>query len=101
MSVDVELARQQWLDGHRRLRSLARDPRAYEQAHEDVDVVLAELRRRVGAMFTLAELAEVYLRADDWIREAIEERAGVARAQSLAGDAAFHVYARGAADYTP
>jgi hypothetical protein len=101
MSADVELARQQWSDGYRRLRELARDRAAYERMHSDVDIVLAELRRRVGGMYTLTELADTYAGADDWVREAIEERVGVARTPSVAGDAAFHVYSRGAQDYTP
>jgi hypothetical protein len=101
MSVDVELARQQWADGYRRLQRLANDPAAAERAHADLDVVIAELRRRVGGTYTLAELADAYARADDWVRETIEERAGVARASSLAGDAAFHLYARGALYYAP
>jgi len=101
MSVDVELARQQWADGYRRLRTLAGDPTASDRVHADLDVVTAELRRRVGGTYTLAELAEAYGRSDDWVREAIEERAGIARSPSLAADAAFHLYARGAMDYAP
>lgn len=101
MSVDVELARQQWADGYRRLRRLADDPSASDRLHADVDAVTAELRRRIGGTYTLSELAAAYARADDWVREAIEERAGVARAPSLAGDAAFYLYARGAVDYAP
>jgi hypothetical protein len=101
MSIEVELARQEWADGYRRLRELAPDARSHERTQADVDVVLAELRRRVGATFSLADLTAEYARSDDWIREAIEERAGIARSPSLAGDAAFHLYSRGAMDYAP
>jgi hypothetical protein len=101
VSIDVELARQQWADGFRRLREVAGDARASDRVHSDVEAVTAELRRRLGGTYTLAELADAYARSDDWVREAIEERAGVARSASVAGDAAFHLYARGAVDYAP
>lgn len=100
MSVDVELARHQWSDGYRRLRELSGDP-ASGRVHDGVEAVTAELRRRLGGTYTLEELAEVYASSDDWVREAIEERSGVARSSSLAGDAAFYLYARGAVDYAP
>ncbi len=104
MPVDVELARQQWEDGHRRVRELAADPVAGERVLAEVDAVMAELRRTIGAAFTLAELAEAYAGSERWLREAIEdavEHPGWARTVSLAGDAAFHLYARGATDYAP
>ena len=68
------------------------------------EVVTAELRRRVGGTFTLAMLADAYAGSDAWTRQAIEEHAatqGWARSVAMVGDAAFHVYARGAVDYTP
>jgi hypothetical protein len=52
----------------------------------------------------MAELARAYADADAWTRQVIEEQAatpGWARAVATVGDAAFHVYARGAVDYTP
>jgi hypothetical protein len=72
--------------------------------HAEVEAVTAELRRRVGTTFTLAELATAYERSDDWVAEAIGERvehASWARTATLAADAAFHVYSRGATDYVP
>jgi hypothetical protein len=66
--------------------------------------VTVELRRRVGGTFTLAELAEAYAGAERWVLQAVEERApskGWARTASLAADAAFHAYSRGAQDYEP
>jgi hypothetical protein len=100
----VEHVRQQWEEGHRRLEAEARDRGRREQLYGQVDVILAELRRRVGETFTLAQLAEAYERADDWSREVVSERApapGWPRTLAVVQDAAFHAYARGASDYTP
>ena len=71
---------------------------------EQVDVVAAGLRQRVGQVFTLAELAAAYDGADDWARELLEEADPEGPPAAEAGtvaDAAFHLYARGAADYRP
>ena len=99
----VETIRREWEDGHRRLEALADDQAVYLRLLEQVEVVIDELRRRVGETFTLAELAGAYGEADRWSREALEER-GPARSYrdaALVGDAAFFVYARGASDYRP
>jgi hypothetical protein len=103
-AVDVELARQQWESGNRRLEEARVDRAAYARLYAQVEVVTAELRRRVGQTFTLAELAAAYARADDWTREALTE----ARPENApppdiatAADAAFHLYSRGATDYSP
>jgi hypothetical protein len=102
--VDVELARQQWQEGSRRLEDARSDPQRYARLHREVEVVLADLRRRIGQTFTLEELAAAYSGADDWARalltEATPEDAPPPEA-ALAADAAFHQYARGAADYSP
>ena len=72
--------------------------------HRQVDVVSDELRRRVGGTFTLAELADAYGSAEGWLLTVVGEQApskGWARTASLAADAAFHAYSRGAQDYEP
>ena len=100
----VDVARQQWAEGNRRLESAAADPEAYERLQAQLEVATEELRKRVGETFTLAQLAETYDTADGWMREAIEERAGLPgwpRHLSLVQDAAFHRFARGATDYSP
>ena len=104
MSRDVAGARRDWEDGQRRFDLACRDRAQAERLLEQFDLISAELRRRVGSTFTLAMLADAYASADGWTRQAIEEHApspGWARSVSMAGDAAFHVYARGAVDYTP
>jgi hypothetical protein len=96
-------ARQQWEEGQRRLESLRADRLLYSRLHANVDVVLEELRRRVGATFTLAQLATAYERGEDWTREILEERGapGWPIHLTLVLDAAFQLYARGASDYRP
>jgi hypothetical protein len=104
MTADVESARRDWEQGYRRLREESRDPLRAERLHGQLEVVTQELRRRVGATFTLAQLAGAYADADRWAREAVAERApvpGWPQTLSLVGDAAFHLYSRGAVDYRP
>jgi hypothetical protein len=100
----VEHARQQWEAAHRRLGEEASDPARRERLYSGVERINAELRRRVGATFTLAELAEVYGDSEAWVWEALAEEPqtpGWPRDLALISDAAFHLYARGAADYRP
>jgi hypothetical protein len=102
--VDIELARQQWRDGSRRIERARADPALYAQLHLQVELVIAQLRRRVGQTFTLSELAETYARADDWARFVLDEadpEASPPPDASTVTDAAFHTYARGASDYAP
>jgi hypothetical protein len=103
--MDLDLARQQWQDGNRRVEAARADTSRYADLNQQVDVVVAGLRKRVGQVFTLGELAEAYDGADEWARELLEEAADpeappTAEAGTVA-DAAFHVYARGAVDYRP
>jgi hypothetical protein len=104
MPIDVDLARQEWVEGYRRLPELTRDPVSSERIHAEIEAVTAELRRRVGATFTLAELAAAYAHSDDWVADAIGERVehrSWLRTATVAADAAFHLYSRGATDYVP
>lgn len=103
-AMDVELARQQWQDGNRRVERARSDPRRYRRLVAQVDLLVAALRQRVGQTFSLAELAGAYDGADDWARDLLEradpEGAPTPEPGTLA-DAAFHQYARGAVDYRP
>ena len=102
--MDVDLARQQWQDGNRRVEQARDDHARYQHLTGQVDVVVAGLRKRVGQVFTLRELVDAYDGADDWARELLEDAEPDAPPAVEAGtgaDAAFHAYARGAADYRP
>jgi hypothetical protein len=104
MTSDVELARQQWRDGNRRLEEARADGRRYRQLTEGADRVVDALRRRLGQSFTLEELASTYHGADDWVRDLLEDtdpEGGVPNEPGTVADAAFHAYARGAVDYRP
>jgi hypothetical protein len=102
--VEVELALQQWQDGDRRIEASRRDAARYTRLVGQVDLVVRGLRQRVGQTFTLEELSAAYDGADEWARELIEEAdpdGPPASEPGTVADAAFHAYARGAADYRP
>jgi hypothetical protein len=104
-SVEVVLARRQWEEGRRRFDEESRDD-ARRQASllAALEAVMGELRKRVGQTFSLEELTSAYANAEDWVREAIDEHAafpGWPRSVTTVQDAAFHLYSRGATDYTP
>jgi glutathione S-transferase len=104
VAADVESARRDWEEGYRRLREESRDPAASDRLYRQLGVVTDELRKRVGGTFTLADLAAAYADADRWALEAVAEREaapGWPATVTVAGDAAFHLYARGAVDYEP
>ena len=101
---NVSGARREWEEGNRRFLEEARDPARADVLHRQLEAVTEELRRRVGGTFTLAELAATYSGSERWVLPVVEERApskGWARTATLAADAAFHVYSRGAQDYVP
>ena len=104
MTADVASARTEWEESFRRLREASGDPRRSAELHRQLEVVSDELRKRVGATFTLGELAEEYRRAERWSRDAVAERAPSPdwpASLVLVEGAAFHLYARGAQDYEP
>jgi hypothetical protein len=102
--MDVELARQQWQDGSRRIERTAGDRARHQRLLAQVDVVAGGLRQRVGQVFTLEELASAYDGADEWARALLDEAdpdSAPAGEPGTIADAAFHIYARGATDYRP
>jgi hypothetical protein len=104
MPSSVEVVRQHWEEGNRRLAEQAANPDRYDRLLAQVEAVTEELRRRIGETFTLEELARVYETADRWALEAVAERSDPPewpRELAVAQDAAFHRYARGATDYAP
>jgi hypothetical protein len=102
--LDVQLARQHWDEGRRRVERMRSDPDAYARVYAQVELVAAELRHRVGLTYTLEDLARVYDGADDWARDVLDdardEDAPPPETATIT-DAAFHLYARGASDYAP
>jgi hypothetical protein len=100
--VATELVQQEWEEGERRLEAERGDRRRYETLLRQIEVVTEELRKQVGQIFTLGELARAYRNADRWAREVVEEREpspGWPRDLSLVLAAAFYGYQRGATDY--
>jgi hypothetical protein len=104
VTVAVDSAREEWAEAHRKLESAKGDRLSYERLMRQVETVTAELRRRVGQTFTLAQLAAAYADAERWSRSAVAESAPPPdwpRTLALVEAAAFHPYARGAVDYRP
>jgi hypothetical protein len=104
MTADLESARHEWADAHRRLVEAQRDSRAAESLGLQLRAVTEELRRRIGSTFTLRELEAEYARADEWAWSVLDERAGSPgwpASLAVVEGAAFHLYARGATDYEP
>ena len=100
----VEVARFEWEEGARRLEAAREDARRYRQLLELLELVLDELRKRIGQTYTLAELVAAYGESDRWAREVLEERAATPtwpRDLTLLIAAAFDTYQRGAIDYEP
>jgi hypothetical protein len=102
VTADLASARLEWERAYLDFVQAARDPALEARVRSQLDVVSAELRRRVGGTFTLRELADEYVRADAWAHDVLAEAApGWPRTLALVEGAAFHLYARGAVDYTP
>ena len=100
----VDVVRQEWEEGSRRLEAVRDDPPRYRQLLELLELVLDELRKRMGQTYTLAELVAAYGESDRWAREVLEERATAAhwpRDLTVVLGAAFEAYQRGAIDYEP
>ena len=100
----MQLARQQWDEGRRRIERLRADPQAYARVSALVELVAAELRGRVGLAYTLDELARAYDGADDWARDVLldaTQEEEMPPDTATVADAAFHQYAHRASDYAP
>jgi hypothetical protein len=100
----VEVARQEWEEGSRRLEGARDNGRRYGQLLELLELVLDELRKRIGQTYSLEELVAAYRESEPWAREVLSERAttpGWPRDLTLVLAAAFDAYQRGAIDYEP
>jgi hypothetical protein len=105
MASALETTRREWEEGNRRLQAAASSDRTlHERLLAEMEIVLDELRRRVGQTFTLDELAAAYGDADRWVQEALieaEPAPGWPARTTTVQDAAFYLYSRGAVDYRP
>ncbi len=54
----LTLVRHEWEDGARRLEAERGDPRRYARLVQQLEIVTDELRKRVGGVYTLGELAQ-------------------------------------------
>ena len=100
----LAVTRHEWEDGTRRIEATRGDVRRYHQLLGLLDLVLGELRKRVGQTYTLEQLAAAYADAEPWARELLDERStvpGWPRDLTTVLAAAFDAYQRGAVDYTP
>jgi len=103
-AVDVELARQQWEEGRRRVELTRDDGPRFRRLSEQVELIAGDLRRRVGLTYTLAELADAYDGAVEWARETLHDaqpEGAPPPETTTVVDAAFHAYSRDASDYAP
>ncbi|HEX4735235.1 MAG TPA: hypothetical protein VH247_12535 [Thermoleophilaceae bacterium] len=87
MAYPLQTAVFQWEQGARHAREA--DTR---EVNRRVNLVLAELRRRLGSTFTAQELADHYGEGTSWA----DDLAGM---ESWVVDAAFHRYLREAQNY--
>jgi hypothetical protein len=101
--ADLDTTRVEWARAYRDLEEIASDPAEDGRMRVQLEVLMSELRKRIGGNFTLHELADEYGGADLWAREVLAEvgAPGWARTHTLVEGAAFHLYARGAVDYSP
>jgi hypothetical protein len=91
MSYALENALFQWQDGERRVRDVP-------ELGPAVEIVVDELRRRLGSTFLVGELAAYYGEDTDWAIQIAQRYAGGNDATTVV-DAAFARYAREASDY--
>jgi hypothetical protein len=102
--ADVESARRDWADAFHRYEAELQDPVQAERLRPQFALLRGELRKRVGSVFTIGELAAAYRDAEAWARDTVSEHAaapGWPRTLSVVEGAAFHVYSRSAADFEP
>ena len=102
--ADVQSARLEWEDASGRLERALRDPARAEALEVQLELVLRELRKRIGAIYTLRELGAAYRTAEPWVRDVLAEHAPARDwpvTLSMVEGAAFHAYSRGAVDYEP
>ena len=92
----MENALFQWREGERRIAGTDEPARA--DLERAVEVIVEELRRRLGSRFVLDELADLYGAGTDWATDLAARHAAGSDAVVVA-DAAFGRYAREASNF--
>jgi hypothetical protein len=96
MAYALENALYQWRDGDRRLAQSNEPARA--DLDRAADVVIEQLRKRLGSSFLVEELADLYAQGTDWATELAGRNAAGTDAAAVV-DAAFARYAREASNF--
>ncbi len=103
MRATTEVAILAWEQGTRRLEERESELTAARRAvlEDVVREIVDELRRRVGSVYTVDELAEAYEDAASWCLDVAQRTTGQTWAHdlSLVQDAAFARFVRNAIDY--
>jgi hypothetical protein len=96
MTYALENALYQWRDGEQRIHDVEEPQR--RRLERAAEMLVDELRRRLGSSFAIAELADLYAEGTDWAGDFVQRVApGVPSSHVV--DAAFARYAREAFDY--
>ena len=96
MAYAVENALYQWREGERRISGVPEPAQA--DLDRAADVVVEELRRRLGSSFMVDELTDLYAKDTDWALDLARQQAAGGDAASVV-DAAFARYLREAKDF--
>jgi hypothetical protein len=96
MAYALENALFQWREGERRVRDAEEPGRM--QLERAADLVVDELRRRLGSSFLVGELATYYAEGTDWAAD-LAQRYAPGTDVSYVVDSAFARYAREASDF--
>jgi hypothetical protein len=96
MAYALENALYQWREGERRVAE-APEPARFD-LDRAADVVIYELRKRLGSSFVLDELSDLYGESTDWATQ-LAARSGAGTDSAVVVDAAFARYAREASNY--
>lgn len=92
----------QWEDGYARLRRDGGHPSTRRALDRAVSDIHAQLRKRLGSVFTVSELAQLYGSGTVWCLEIVLDMAPQEAPPpdaATATDAAFYLYMREASDF--
>lgn len=101
MGTTLDIAIFQWEEGYANVRNL-REPEVKRRLDRVVNAIHSELRKRLGSVFSVSELADLYGTGTDWCLELaldLSPEGGPPPNASTATDAAFYLYMREASDF--